>query len=76
VLVLILHPGIVKTNLNPRWKEEGKSDVQGVAWTEQSASELWKILMSKGLESTGSFHHRSGKELPWWGVYVCVYLLF
>jgi NAD(P)-dependent dehydrogenase (short-subunit alcohol dehydrogenase family) len=27
VPVLILHPGIVKTNLDPRWKESGKESV-------------------------------------------------
>jgi NAD(P)-dependent dehydrogenase (short-subunit alcohol dehydrogenase family) len=65
VPVLILHPGIVKTNLDRRWKEGGKSDVQGAVLPEQAASELWKVLMSKGLESTGKFYHRSGEELPW-----------
>jgi NAD(P)-dependent dehydrogenase (short-subunit alcohol dehydrogenase family) len=65
VPVLILHPGIVKTNLDPRWKDEEKSEVQGAVEPEQAASELWKVLMSKGLESTGRFCHRSGEELPW-----------
>jgi len=65
VPVIILHPGIVKTNLDPRWKEEGKSDMQGAVEPEQAASELWRVLMSKGLESTGRFYHRNGEELPW-----------
>jgi NAD(P)-dependent dehydrogenase (short-subunit alcohol dehydrogenase family) len=65
VPVIILHPGIVKTNLDPRWKEEGGSDMQGAVEPEQAASELWKVLMSKGLESTGRFFHRNGEELPW-----------
>lgn len=64
VPVIILHPGIVKTNLDPRSKE-GKSEVQGVVLPEQAAGELWKVLKSKGLESTGKFYHRSGEELPW-----------
>jgi NAD(P)-dependent dehydrogenase (short-subunit alcohol dehydrogenase family) len=65
VPVLILHPGIVRTNLDPRWKKEGDGDVQGAVEPEQAASELWKVLMSKGLESTGRFYHRNGEELPW-----------
>jgi short-subunit dehydrogenase len=64
VPVLILHPGIVKTNLDPRWKDRN-SEVQGAVSPEQAASELWKVLNSKGLESTGKFYHRSGEELPW-----------
>jgi NAD(P)-dependent dehydrogenase (short-subunit alcohol dehydrogenase family) len=64
VPVIILHPGIVKTNLDPRWKE-GKNDLQGAVQPEQAVSELWRVLMSKGLESTGRFYHRSGEELPW-----------
>lgn len=65
VPVIILHPGIVKTNLDPRWKEGGNSDVQGAVEPEQAASELWMVLMSKGMESTGRFYHRNGVELPW-----------
>ncbi|KAF2829623.1 short-chain alcohol dehydrogenase-like protein [Ophiobolus disseminans] len=65
VPVIILHPGIVRTNLDPRWKAEGKGDMQGAVEPEQAASELWKVLMSKGLESTGRFYHRNGEELPW-----------
>jgi NAD(P)-dependent dehydrogenase (short-subunit alcohol dehydrogenase family) len=64
VPVIILHPGIVKTNLDPRWKD-GNSEVQGAVLPEQAAGELWKVLKSKGLESTGKFYHRSGEELPW-----------
>jgi NAD(P)-dependent dehydrogenase (short-subunit alcohol dehydrogenase family) len=65
VPVIILHPGIVKTNLDPRWKQEGKSDMQEAVEPDQAASELWRVLMNKGLESTGKFYHRSGEELPW-----------
>lgn len=64
VPVLILHPGIVKTNLDPRWKD-GTSEVQGAVLPEQAASELWRVLMGKGMESTGRFYHRNGEELPW-----------
>jgi NAD(P)-dependent dehydrogenase (short-subunit alcohol dehydrogenase family) len=65
VPVIILHPGIVKTNLDQRWKEEGGSEMQGAVEPEQAASELWKVLMSKVLESTGRFYQRNGEELPW-----------
>jgi NAD(P)-dependent dehydrogenase (short-subunit alcohol dehydrogenase family) len=65
VPVIILHPGIVKTNLDPRWKESGKESVQGAVEPGQAASELWGVLREKGLESTGKFYHRSGEELPW-----------
>ncbi|KAF1836844.1 short-chain alcohol dehydrogenase-like protein [Decorospora gaudefroyi] len=63
VPVLLLHPGIVKTNLDPRNKEGG--GVPGAVEPEQAAAELWRVLMGKGLESTGRFFHRTGEELPW-----------
>lgn len=63
VSVLILHPGIVKTNLDKRWKE-GQNEVPEAVEPEQAASELWRVLMSKGMESTGRFYHTSGEELP------------
>lgn len=62
VPVILLHPGIVKTNLDPRSKEGA---VPGVVEPDHAAAELWKVLGSKGLESTGIFFHRSGEELPW-----------
>jgi len=65
VPVIILHPGIVKTNLDPRWKEQGQDDMPGAVEPAQAAEELWEVLSSKGLESTGKFFHRSGEELPW-----------
>lgn len=63
--VFLLHPGIVKTNLDPKWKEGGNEDVKGAVEPEVAASDLWRVLMGKGLESTGKFFHRSGEELPW-----------
>jgi NAD(P)-dependent dehydrogenase (short-subunit alcohol dehydrogenase family) len=63
--VLVLHPGIVKTNLDAKWKKGENADVQGAVEPAQAASELWKVLLSKGLESTGRFYHRRGEELPW-----------
>ncbi|KAJ4983799.1 hypothetical protein SVAN01_10719 [Stagonosporopsis vannaccii] len=63
--VILLHPGIVKTNLDQKWKDGGNDDVKGAVEPEVAASDLWRVLMSKGLESTGKFFHRSGEELPW-----------
>ncbi|KAF2994932.1 hypothetical protein E8E13_001554 [Curvularia kusanoi] len=65
ITVLVLHPGIVKTNMDRRWSQGGNKDVQGAVEPEVAASDLWKVLMSKGLESTGKFFHRNGDELPW-----------
>ena len=65
VPVILLHPGIVKSNLDQMWKNRGKEDVKGAVEPEVAASDLWRVLMSKGLESTGKFFHRSGEELPW-----------
>jgi hypothetical protein len=65
VPMLVLHPGIVKTNLDIRWKDGGNAGVQGAVELDPAASELWKSLMNKGLESTGRFYHRSGEDLPW-----------
>jgi NAD(P)-dependent dehydrogenase (short-subunit alcohol dehydrogenase family) len=60
VAVILLHPGIVKTNIGGTG-EEAKVAIEA----DQAATELWKVLMSKGLESTGRWWHRSGEELPW-----------
>jgi NAD(P)-dependent dehydrogenase (short-subunit alcohol dehydrogenase family) len=65
ITVLVLHPGIVKTNMDRRWKQGGNEDIQGAVEPEAAASDLWKVLMGKGLESTGKFFHRNGEELPW-----------
>ena len=60
IAVILLHPGIVATNLGGN-AEEASVAVQ----PEQAANELWRVLMSRGLESTGRWYHRSGEELPW-----------
>lgn len=60
VVVVILHPGIVKTGLIP-----GAGDVPGAVESDEAASKLYKILVSKGIEDTGKFWHREGEELPW-----------
>ena len=65
ITVLVLHPGIVKTNMDRRWKQGGNEDIQGAVEPEAAASDLWKVLMGKGLESTGKLFHRNGEELPW-----------
>lgn len=65
VAVILLHPGIVKSNLDQKWKAGGNEDVQGAVEPDVAASDLWRVLMGKGLESTGKFFHRSGEELPW-----------
>jgi len=63
VVVLVLHPGIVKTGLDLRHKEG--VEVEGAVEPEEAARGLWDVLGRKGMESTGKFFHRSGEELPW-----------
>ena len=65
VTVILLHPGIVKSNLDQKWKDGGNEDVTGAVEPDVAASDLWRVLMGKGMESTGKFFHRSGEELPW-----------
>lgn len=60
VVVVILHPGIVRTGLIP-----GTGDVPGAVDPDEAASKLYKILVAKGIEDTGKFWHREGEELPW-----------
>lgn len=54
--VLILHPGYVRTEM---------THGNGLIDTDESAEGLFNILMSKGLDNTGSFWHINGEELPW-----------
>jgi hypothetical protein len=63
VAVLILHPGIVKTNLDPRHKEG--AHVLGAVEAEEAARGLWGVLEERGVESTGMFFHRTGEVLAW-----------
>ena len=60
VMVALLHPGFVKTNLNT-----GSDHHPDSVEPEEAASKLWNVLMSKKLEETGKFWHREGNELPW-----------
>ncbi|KAF2624176.1 hypothetical protein BU25DRAFT_413740 [Macroventuria anomochaeta] len=65
VAVILLHPGIVESNLDQKWKDGGNEDVKGAVEPDVAASDLWRVLMVKRIESTGKFFHRSGEELPW-----------
>lgn len=61
VVVLLLHPGIVKTNILP--KESMPPDA---ADADEAAKKLWENIVSKkNLADTGTFWHRDGYELPW-----------
>ncbi|KAF2141187.1 uncharacterized protein K452DRAFT_271838 [Aplosporella prunicola CBS 121167] len=60
VVVVVLHPGFVKTAIDPRIHE-----VKEAVKPEEAAAKLWRVLMSKGLEDSGRFWHREGQELPW-----------
>ncbi|MCJ1381245.1 hypothetical protein MMC17_004354 [Xylographa soralifera] len=60
VIVLILHPGIVKTGLDPT-----SHKMDAAVEPEVAAKELWEVCKSKGMEESGRFWHRTGEELPW-----------
>ncbi|MCJ1243395.1 hypothetical protein MMC30_000592 [Trapelia coarctata] len=60
VVVLMLHPGIVKTGLDPT-----SHGAEGAVEPELAARELWAVCKAKGMEGTGRFWHRTGEELPW-----------
>lgn len=58
--VIMLHPGFVKTPLNP--KVEGNKEA---IEPDEAAQKLWKLFQSKTLQDTGKFWHRDNYELPW-----------
>ncbi|CAK4034738.1 Hypothetical predicted protein [Lecanosticta acicola] len=60
VVVSLLHPGIVKSNLNPHAEEHAEA-----VEPEEAAGKLWKVFMAHGIDDTGKFWHREGYELPW-----------
>ncbi|KAI9871495.1 MAG: hypothetical protein M1830_002855 [Pleopsidium flavum] len=60
VLVVIMHPGYVKTGIDP-----STHDLADAVEPEEAAQKLWKVFNSKKLEETGRFWHREGMELPW-----------
>lgn len=62
VVVSILHPGIVKTNILPTAAARPGPEAIN---PDEAASKLFKVLSSKGIEDTGKFWHREGYELPW-----------
>ena len=59
VTVIIMHPGYVKTGLDTSGYTHSLSE--GVE-PEEAASKLWKVLMSKNIEDTGTFWHRDDKN--------------
>lgn len=60
VVVVVLHPGIVNTNIIPG----GSSSAEAIE-PDEAASKLFKLLVSKDLNESGKFWHREGYELPW-----------
>ena len=62
VVVVLMHPGFVKTGILPRERME---QVKEAVEPEEAAGKLWKVLMEKGLGDSGTFWHREGMELPW-----------
>jgi NAD(P)-dependent dehydrogenase (short-subunit alcohol dehydrogenase family) len=60
IAVVILHPGIVKTGLDPT-----SHTLKEAVEPEVAVEGLWSVLKSKGLEDTGQFWHRNGMELDW-----------
>ncbi|KAG9728562.1 hypothetical protein KCU73_g12343, partial [Aureobasidium melanogenum] len=60
IAVSLLHPGIVKTGLDPT-----AADTYEAVMPDEAATKLWKVWQSKNIEDTGKFWHREGQELPW-----------
>ncbi|MCJ1394797.1 hypothetical protein MMC18_007677 [Xylographa bjoerkii] len=60
VIVLLLHPGIVKTGLDPT-----SHALEAAVEPEVAAKGLWEVCKSKGIEGSGRFWHRTGEELLW-----------
>lgn len=60
VVVVILHPGIVKSGL-----VANSDQIKEAVMPDEAAGKLWKVLMSKNMDQTGTFWHREGFELPW-----------
>jgi len=61
VPVLLLHPGIVKSNLMPNVPMPAEA-----VMPDEAAKKLWEnVVKVKGIESTATFWHREGFELEW-----------
>ena len=54
--VFLLHPGYVRTEM---------TKMNGLIDAKESAAGLYKVMMDKTIEQTGSFWHTNGEELPW-----------
>lgn len=62
VVVVLMHPGYVKTGLDTSGKTH---QMKEAVKPEEAAEKLWKVCMGKGIEDTGKFWHREGTELEW-----------
>jgi len=60
VVVVVMHPGYVKTAIDPN-----THTMKEAVLPDEAASKLWKVLQSKEMADTGKFWHREGMELPW-----------
>jgi len=60
VVVVLLHPGYVKTGIDP--STHGFAEA---VEPDEAAEKLFKVLMVKSMNETGRFWHREGQELPW-----------
>jgi NAD(P)-dependent dehydrogenase (short-subunit alcohol dehydrogenase family) len=61
VAVVLLHPGIVRTNMTAGLADTGSAAVEAG----QAVEELWAVLRGKGVQDSGRWWHRSGEELMW-----------
>ncbi|KAH0559572.1 hypothetical protein GP486_003910 [Trichoglossum hirsutum] len=60
IVVVIMHPGITRTAMDPSEHKRA-----GAVEPEVAAEKLYKVLMEKQLEDSGKFWHREGYEIPW-----------
>ena len=60
VPVMLLHPGITKTNILPM--DQFPPDALEA---DEAAKRLWKIVSDTKIGETGKLWHRDGYELPW-----------
>ena len=62
VMIVLMHPGYVKTGLD----KSGKTHrMREAVEPNEAAEKLWKICIRKKIEDTGKFWHREGQELHW-----------
>jgi len=61
VVVVLMH-WYVKTGLDTSGKTHATKEA---VEPEEAAEKLWKVLMSKSIQDTGTFWHRKGMELAW-----------